>query len=158
MVKSHILQEITLLRRTQWIQRTKSWKTNPNKTVWGPCLWDEWQWVSLSQTAPSGTPGDLPVLLIHTKHWSSAWWTSYFPWSRGLEIEDIIEKLESKESSVIGDSSKDSTDGFCQGELRCLEAPQGATGQNPCLQGAGEALISREQHLPPRRRRLNWTW
>ena len=28
--------------------------------MWVPCLWDEWQWVSLSQTAPPGIPGDLP--------------------------------------------------------------------------------------------------
>ena len=40
----------------------------------------------------------------------------------------------------------------------CSEAPQQTTRQNPWLQGAGEALISLEQHLSPRRRRrLNWT-
>jgi len=68
-----------------------------------------------------------------------------------------MEKLESKESSVIGDSSKDFTEGSYQGELWCLEAPQGATGQNPCLLGADEAPISWNQHLSPRRR-LNWTY
>ena len=64
-----------------------------------------------------------------------------------------------------------------RGELRCLEALQGAIGQDPCLQGAGEAPISWEQHLFPSslssdnlevlaekvgtvglQGRLNWTW
>jgi len=72
--------------------------------------------------------------------------------------ENIIENLESKENSIIGDSSKDSMEGCSQGELQCLEASQGATDQNPCLQGAGEIPISWEQHLSPTRRRLNWTW
>jgi len=40
---------------------------------------------------------------------------SYFPWSRWIEIE---RKLESKESSATGDSSKDSTEGSSLGELR----------------------------------------
>jgi hypothetical protein len=40
-------------------------------------------------------------------------------------------------------------EGSRQGELRCLEAPQGATGQDPCLQGADEASISWEQNLSP---------
>jgi len=56
-----------------------------------------------------------------------------------------LKKLESKVSSAIGDSSKDSTEGSFQGERRYLEAPQGATGQDPVrwrgilrqLQGSG---------------------
>jgi len=32
--------------------------------VWVPRLWDEWQWVSLSQTAPPGIPGDLPGIIL----------------------------------------------------------------------------------------------
>ena len=114
--------------------------------------------MSLSLTAPSGTPGDLPDILSLTKHGGSAWWTSYFSRSHRIEIENIIEKLESKESSIIGDFSKDSMEGSSQGGLRCLEALHRATGQNPCLQGAGEPPICWEQHLSPRRRRLNRTW
>jgi hypothetical protein len=43
-------------------------------------------------------------------------------------------KLEVKESSTPGDSSKASKEGSSQGELLHLEAPQGATGQNPCTE------------------------
>jgi len=39
-------------------------------------------------------------------------------------------------------------DGSSQGELWCLEVLQGATGLNPCLQGAGEAPISWEHTYP----------
>ena len=86
-------------------------------------------------------------------------------------------KLETKVNSVTGASSKDFTEGSRQGELWCLEAPQGATGQDPNFQGAGEAPISWKQHLSPRslssqnlevlaemigtlglQGRLNWTW
>jgi hypothetical protein len=58
-------------------------------------------------------------------------------------------ETESKESSAIGDSSKDSTDGSSEEELWCLEAPQRATRQDLCLQEAGEDPISWEQHLSP---------
>ena len=58
-------------------------------------------------------------------------------------------KLETKVNSVTGASSKDFTEGSRQGELWCLEAPQGATEQDPCLQGASEAPISWQQHLSP---------
>ena len=71
-----------------------------------------------------------------------------FPLISWVEIEIIVKKLESQKSSALGDSSKDSTEGSSQGEIRCLGAPQmGATWQDPCLQGAGEALISWEQNL-----------
>jgi len=75
------------------------------------------------------------------------------------------------------DSSKDSMEGSSQGGIRCLEAPKGAIGQDPCLQGAGEVPISWEQQLSPSslssenlevltekvgtlgfQSRLNWTW
>jgi len=59
--------------------------------------------------APAGIPGDLPLVFSLDKYRGSAWWTIYFPFES---------KLESKESSAIGDSSKDSTDGSSQGELR----------------------------------------
>ena len=65
-------------------------------------------------------------------------------------MESFVGKLEFKEKSAIWDSSKDSTEGSGQGELLCLEASQGAIGQNPCLRGLGEAPILWEQHLPPR--------
>jgi len=58
-----------------------------------------------------------------------------------------VKKLESKESSTIGDSSKDSMEGSSQEALQCLTAPQGAIGQDPHLQGEGEAPVSWEQHL-----------
>ena len=44
-----------------------------------PCLRDEWQWVSLSLTAPSGIPGDIPVVFSHTKYRGSAWWINIIP-------------------------------------------------------------------------------
>jgi len=65
----------------------------------------------------------------------------------GLRLR--VEKLESKAISAIGDSSKDSTEASSQRELWCLEALQGATGQDPCLQGMGEDHISWEKHLSP---------
>jgi hypothetical protein len=40
-------------------------------------------------------------------------------------------------------------EGSSQGEFWCLEAVPRTTGQDPCLQGAGEAPISWEQHLSP---------
>jgi hypothetical protein len=97
--------------------------------------------VSLSLTAPSVIPCDLPEVFSLTEYRGSAWWIVYFPSSRGLIIESV-EKLEPRESSATGDSSKDSTQVSSKGELWCLEAAQGATGQDPCLQGAGEAPIS----------------
>jgi len=79
------------------------------------CLRDEWQWVSLSSAAPSGIPGDLPAVFSLAKYRGSAWWTKYFPRSCGIEIEN---NSESKESSAIGDSSRDSTEGSSYVELR----------------------------------------
>ena len=83
--------------------------------------------MSLSLTAPSGIPGDLAGVFSLTEYRGSAWWTVYVPSSRGITIESV-EKLESRESSATGDSSKDSTEDSSKGELWCLEAPQGATG------------------------------
>ena len=71
--------------------------------MWVPCLRNEWQWVSLSLKVPSGIPGDLPVVFSLAKYRGSAWCTIYFPY--------LESKLESKESSAIGDSSKDFTEG-----------------------------------------------
>ena len=120
--------------------------------MWVPCLCDERQWVSLSLMAPSGIPGDLTDISSLTKNRGSAWWTVYFPWSCGIEIGSFVGKLESKESFAKGDSSKDSTEGSNQGELRRLAGPQGATGQDPCLQGASKVPLSFwEQHLSPSR-------
>jgi hypothetical protein len=116
--------------------------------VWMPCICDDWRRVNLSLTAPSGIPENLRDVFSPTKYRGSAWWTVYFPWFRGINI-DLVRKSESKERSVLGDSSKGSTEGSGLGELRCLEAPQGATTQDPCLQGVGEAPDSWEQHLSP---------
>jgi hypothetical protein len=62
-----------------------------------------------------------------------------YNWHMGYvdNSENVIEKLESMESSVIGDSSKDSTEGSSQGELRCLESLQGATGKKSMLATGG---------------------
>jgi hypothetical protein len=46
-------------------------------------------------------------------------------------MESTNEKLEAKDSSAPGDSGKGSKEGSSQGELLCLEVPQGTTGQNP---------------------------
>jgi len=58
-----------------------------------------------------------------------------------------MKDFESTESSALGDSNKESTEGSDLGELRCPEAPQGATGQDPHLQEVDEAPDSWEQHL-----------
>ena len=70
--------------------------------------------MSLSLTAPSGIPSDLSVVFSLSKYRGSAWWTKYFLRSYGIEIEN---NSESTESSAIGDSSKDSTEGSSQVEL-----------------------------------------
>jgi len=88
--------------------------------------------------APSGIPGDLPDVFSLTKYRGSAWWTRYFHYTRGIEIERIRD-FESMESSTIGDSNKDSMEGSDKGELRPLEALQGTTGQDPCLHRVDEA-------------------
>ena len=92
--------------------------------------------MSLSLTASSGIPGDLPVVFSLAKCKCSAWWTKYFPRSYGIEIENNSESRESsaigdfrkyseiesnsefKESSEIWDSSKDSTEASSLVELR----------------------------------------
>jgi hypothetical protein len=60
-----------------------------------------------------------------------------------------VGKLESKQIFAIEDPSKDSTEGSSQGNLWCLDAPQGATRQDQLLQEAGEASISWEQNQSP---------
>ena len=72
------------------------------------------------------------------KYWGSAWWTVHFPATCGIKI-DRMKEFESTESSALGDSNKDSTEGSDLGELQCPEAPQGATGQDPHLQEVDEA-------------------
>ena len=62
-----------------------------------------------------GIPGDLPDVFSLAKYRGSVWWTKYFPRSYGIETEN---NSESKESSAIRDSSKDSTEGSSQVELR----------------------------------------
>ena len=58
------------------------------------------------------------------------------PSIRGIRIVTTEEKLEHKESSFTGDSSKGSKEGSSEGDLRRLEAPQGVRlpllGRNTC--------------------------
>jgi hypothetical protein len=63
MAKSHNLREVTLFGQNTADLKRKPWKTIPNPMVRMPCLWDEWQYISLSQTAPCGIPGDLPEVI-----------------------------------------------------------------------------------------------
>jgi len=77
--------------------------------------------------APSGIPGDLPVVFRLAKYRGSARWTKYLTRSSGIEIRITQESMESsaigdfskkkiesnsefKESSAAGDFSKDSTE------------------------------------------------
>ena len=113
-----------------------------------PCLREEWQWVSLSLSAPSEIPGDLPDIFSLTKYWGSVWWTIYFPTTRGIKI-DSMKDLESTDSFTLGDSNKHSMKGSDLGEIWRLEALQGATGQDSHLQEVDEAPDSWEQHLSP---------
>ena len=71
------------------------------------------------------------------------------PVTCGINIDNIVKISESLESSLVGDSSKDSKEGSNQGELWCLEAPQGATKQNPSLHGISATPITWEEHLSP---------
>ena len=71
------------------------------------------------------------------------------PVTCGINIDNIVKISEPLESSLIGDFSKDSKEGSSHGEVWCLEAPQGATKQNPSLHGISETLITSEEHLSP---------
>jgi hypothetical protein len=51
------------------------------------------------------------------------------------------------ESSSAGDSSGDSKDGSNEGERQCLEALQGVTEQNPCMQGVSEMPVTWIEYL-----------
>jgi len=66
----------------------------------------------------------------------------------GSELR-ILKKNQSMESSLVGNSSKDSKEGSSQGGLWCMEALQGAAGQNPCLQGLGETPVTWGEHISP---------
>jgi hypothetical protein len=71
------------------------------------------------------------------------------PITCGINIDNTVKILEPLESSLVGDSSKDSKKGSSQGQLWCLEALQGATKQNPSLHGISETPITWEEHLSP---------
>jgi hypothetical protein len=90
--------------------------------------------------APSGIPGNLPVVLYPYQAWGSAWWAEFFPHTHGTKIEKLMTDPEPKECPLTGDSS--------YGDLPCLEALQRATGQNPSVLGIGETLGSQGEHLP----------
>ena len=87
-VNSHILRQVTLLRRTYQKYRSKLWKNIPTNTIWVPCRLGEWQRVNLSQTAISGIPDDLAGVISLTKDGCSAWCVSNFPelagWDWGI--------------------------------------------------------------------------
>ena len=67
MMKSYILWEVTLFVQNT-VDLEETLKKIHNPMVWASCLSDEWQWVSLSRTAHSGIPGDLPDVLSLTKY------------------------------------------------------------------------------------------
>jgi len=73
----------------------------------------------------------------------------FLPITCGINIDNIVKILEPLESSLVGDSSKDSKESSSQGELQCLEAPQGAMKQNPSLHGISETPITWDEHLSP---------
>ena len=91
-------------------------------------------------------PGDLPDVFSLTKYRGCAWWTGCLPYTSGIKIE-CIRDFESMESSAIGDSNKDSTEGSDRGEIWRLEVLQEASGQDPCSQRVDEAPASWEKHL-----------
>jgi biopolymer transport protein ExbD len=45
--------------------------------------------VSVPMTAHRVKQSDLPDMVSLNKHGGSVWWTSYFPWTCGIEIEHI---------------------------------------------------------------------
>ena len=96
--------------------------------------------MSLTLTAPSGIPGDLPHVSSINKYRGCAWWTVYFPLSRGIEIGSFVGKLESEESSVIGDSSKVLQKTPVGGTQRPV-APQGAPGRIHVCEGRVRLLF-----------------
>jgi len=53
------------------------------------------------------------------------------PATHGNKTMTTNENSECKDSSLVGDSGKGYKEGSHQGQLLCLEAPQGATEQNP---------------------------
>jgi hypothetical protein len=73
----------------------------PSPAMWVPYLWDEWQWVSLQLTTPTGISGDLPDVSSLAEYRGPAWLTLYFPWSCGkspsslssLNLEVLAEKF-----------------------------------------------------------------
>jgi hypothetical protein len=67
-------------------------------------------------------------------------WTEIFPLTRGTRIEETKTDPEPKESSLTGDSCKDSKEGSRHGDLLCSEALQRATGEHLSVLGTGETL------------------
>jgi len=101
--------------------------------VWVPCLWDEWQWVSLSQTTPPWDTRRPPKgNLSLTKYGFLLGGPHISPITLGTEMERTNENLKDMESSASGDSDK----GSCTGAAQI-----GATGRDPVEQGAGETPL-----------------
>ena len=93
-------------------------------------------WMAVGESVSTGTLWDTrrPPRgnFSLTKYGVSTWWTTYFPITRGTEMESTNENLKDMESSASGDSDKGS----------CTETPRiGATGWDPVGQGAGETSL-----------------
>jgi len=84
------------------------------------------EFASLLQTAPLGITGDPVDVPSFTKLWGLFLVDIIFPWFRGIGIQNIIEELEFKESSVEEVFSKDCTEGSTEGNLGvwCLRKGQ----------------------------------
>jgi hypothetical protein len=103
--------------------------------------------------APSGIPGDLPVALPSMGVLLGGLFNS--PITRETTMVTTNEKLEIKDSSTPGDSSKGSKEDSSQGELLHSEALQGATGQNPCTENL-EGLTEKVGTLSLQGHKKNW--
>ena len=91
--------------------------------------------MNLLLTEPSRIPGDLPDISRLTKYRCWAWRTVKIPLSRGIEIGSFVGKLESEESSVIGDSSKDSTEDSSRRNSGALRLRKGQPGRIHVYEG-----------------------
>ena len=73
--------------------------------MWVQCPWDEWQWVSLSQTAPPGIPGDLLGVILALPGMGLPPGGPYFPIARGTFM-DTKGKTKDTESSSPGTATR----------------------------------------------------
>jgi len=92
--------------------------------------------MAVGESVSNGTPWD--TRRPHrgnfslSKYGVSTWWITYFPITRGTEMERTNENVKEMESSSSGDSDK----------VSCVEAPQiGEAVRDPVEQGAGETTL-----------------